>query len=229
MAPHVGRYEHASLRHRFQRLERRHNFGKPHAPTRIREDIDQLVVSLDPVVRNAAGKNHATCEIRSRGEFPERSFLRTTSDEQHAQIGVARREQCRRFEQQIEALVRIERSREAEHGLSIEAELRSKLGVGLGAELEFADVDRIGDHRNLARGDTAGFDFGLETAADRRDVIGTAERKSFQRPRSAIAEAALGCRPMIDRRILPERAELVDDGDAEAASDAQCRQCIQHR
>ena len=50
----------------------------------------------------------------------------------------------------------------------------------------------------------------------------------FRVPRCAIPQAAFGRRPVIDRGILPERAKLVDDGNAETASDSQCRQRIQH-
>jgi hypothetical protein len=94
--------------------------------------------------------------------------------------------------------------------------------------LKFDGIDRIGDHRNSARGDAARLDLLPKSAADRGDVIGMAERECFESPRCAVSQAAFGRRPVVDRGVLPECAKLVDDGNAETASDSQRRQRIQH-
>ncbi len=59
VAADVGGDEHAALRHRLQRLQRRDEFGQPHRQARIGQHVDQLVVALHLGVRHAAGEHDA--------------------------------------------------------------------------------------------------------------------------------------------------------------------------
>ena len=84
MAADVGCDEHAALRHRLERLQRRHELGQPHRAPRIGEHVDQLVVALHLGVRHASGEDHAIGEPAGGDERPQRRLLRAAADEQHA-------------------------------------------------------------------------------------------------------------------------------------------------
>src|SRR5689334_12294248 len=52
----VGCNNYTTLRHRFERFERRHELRHACTLSRIHEDVDEIVVALNLVVRDTAGK-----------------------------------------------------------------------------------------------------------------------------------------------------------------------------
>ena len=59
MAADIRSDECPSLRHRFERLQRCDELCQPDRAARVGENIDEIVVALHVVVRNAAGKDDA--------------------------------------------------------------------------------------------------------------------------------------------------------------------------
>ncbi len=94
---------------------------------------------------------------------------------------------------------------------------------------EQTKVDTIGHERDLAGGMATADEIVLEALADRHHPVGLLDHAVFQRPREAVPDGTLASRAIADGGILQEGADLVDDGDAEAAPGAhgghaaQCR------
>ncbi len=80
-----------------------------------------------------------------------------------------------------------------------------------------------------SRGNAARDDFVAQSLANRRDVIGAAQREALQRARCAVAQAAFARPAVVDGGVLPERADFVDDRNPALPPDPQCRQRVQHR
>ena len=70
VAADVGGDEHASLRHRLERLQRRDQLGQAHRLARIDEHVDQLVVALHLGVRHAAGEDDAVRDAQRARPAP---------------------------------------------------------------------------------------------------------------------------------------------------------------
>ena len=60
-------------------------------------------------------------------------------------------------------------------------------------------------------------------------MVGAFERVGFQRSCQSVANAAVAGGAVVDGGVFPEGAHLIDDGQAQASADAQCRQRRQHR
>ena len=155
---------------------------------------------------------------RVGGQRLQRLLLGAAADQQQLELRQTRQQQRRGLDQQVEALVGVERAGEADHRRAVEAKSLAQRRVGLGARPEFVGVDRIGNDRDPVGGDAAGGDLVAQSLADRRDVVGAAQRKTLQRPRRAVAQAALARPAVVDGGILPEGADFVDDRDADAAA-----------
>ena len=63
----VGRDEQSPLRHRLERLERRDEVGEAHRQPRVHQHVDEVVVPLHFVVRNAAGEHDLVRDAERRG------------------------------------------------------------------------------------------------------------------------------------------------------------------
>ena len=73
MPAHVRRRHQPALRHRLKRLERRDKVGQPHMLTRIDQQVDQRIITLDLLVRDAADEMDMRRGGRGRGrEGPPR-------------------------------------------------------------------------------------------------------------------------------------------------------------
>ena len=57
MASYVRRHDNPLLRHRLERLERRHQLGQPHRQARKDEKVGQIIIALDLLVRDPTGKD----------------------------------------------------------------------------------------------------------------------------------------------------------------------------
>ena len=103
MAADVGRDEHAALRHRLERLQRRHELGEPHRQPRIGEHVDQLVVALHSAcgtrpVNTTRSREAARRDLRAQRSLPagrRRPAAR-------AAFGSRGSKQRERLEQQVE-------------------------------------------------------------------------------------------------------------------------------
>ena len=84
----IGSNEELALRHRFQGFQWCDEFGQAHRVARIGENVDQVVVEIDILVRNAAGEDHGILQAKSSGLLPQAGFLRSAADEQKANIRV---------------------------------------------------------------------------------------------------------------------------------------------
>ena len=99
------------------------DLGQPHPVARIRQHVDQIVVALHLAVRHAAGEDHAIGEAALGGERLQRRLLRSRRRPAAAADRGRRGSQQRGgFDQQVEALVGVERAGEAEHRRAVEAE-----------------------------------------------------------------------------------------------------------
>ena len=156
MATDIGGDEHPSLRHRFERLQRRDQVGEAHLAARIREHVDQFVIALDVAVRDAAGEYDAIAESACSDLRTQRRFLRAAADEQRAQVRQSRRSIAQRIDQQVEALVPVERPGEADARVlpSSPSAVRSSAS-GAAAEAECANVDGVGNDGDPVGGDAA--------------------------------------------------------------------------
>ena len=229
MPPDVRGDEHPPLRHRLQRLERCHELREAHAAARVHEQVDEVVVALHVMVRDAPGKDDAFVEPARSDQAPQRLVLRPSSDQQHSQLRMARRESGRGLDQQVETLVGIERAGKADHRRTLESELRPQRRVGRATRREREGIDRVGNDGHPARRDAAGDDFGSQSLADRRHVVRAAERKGLEGTRKAIAEAPLAHRAVVDGGVLPRRPQFVHDRQAALAADPKRRQHVEHR
>ena len=66
VAADVGRHEQAALRHRLERLERRHEFGEAHRQSRIDQHVDEFVVAVHFVMGNATDEADLVVERQPR-------------------------------------------------------------------------------------------------------------------------------------------------------------------
>jgi hypothetical protein len=104
--------------------------------------------------------------------------------------------------------------------VALQAELAFEILVGLSADGELVDIDRVRDHGDFIGGDAALDDVAAEAFANGRDGIRALEGMGFQRARHLVAQAVLGAGAVVDRGIFPEGAHLIDDRDAELAAGA---------
>ena len=162
--------------------------------------------------------------LRAQGRL-----LRAAADEQYLEVPSRRREARDGIDQQVESLVGVERPGESDHRRVAESELPAQCGVARPAERERREVDGVGDHGDAIRRHAAPDDLAAQALADRGHVVDACQCPAFERPRDAVAGAALARGAVVDRGILPERAQLVDDRQPRLAGNAQRRDRIQHR
>ena len=159
----------------------------------------------------------------------QRRVLRAATQQQDPQRRMLGRDRRHGIEQQVEALVAIERTGEAEHDGTAQAQPLAQRLVGRGAEAKALDVDRIGDDGHLVGGNAARGDVAAQPLADGRDVIGEGHGARLEPARQAVAHAALARGAVIDGRILPRRTHLVDHRQAILPAHPDRRQRVQHR
>ena len=96
MAAHVRRREQSALRHRFERLQRRHELGQPHGQARIDEHVDQIIVTVHFGMGNAAREANLVSEREPRGNPLEIGLLIAAANEEHAHARLDRQDlrQC---------------------------------------------------------------------------------------------------------------------------------------
>src|SRR3546814_5246010 len=85
MTADVGRRDKLPLRHRLQRLQRRHQLRQPHRLSRIGENVDQRIITLDLVMRHAADEmDSVRCGRKCRLRL-QRLLHRPAADEQRSE------------------------------------------------------------------------------------------------------------------------------------------------
>jgi hypothetical protein len=176
----VGSDQHPSLRHCFERLERRDEFGQPDRQTRIGEDVDQFVITLHFGVRHPAGENHPFLQAGGRHLRLQLGFLGTAADQQQAQLRLPGQQQADRLDQQIESFIAIERTGKADDDRAIESQRPAKSGIRRVVETKQADVHGVRDHRDALRWDAAPGNVVAQTLADRRYLIGEVQRQALE-------------------------------------------------
>src|SRR5690606_17761179 len=112
---------------------------------------------------------------------------------------------------------------EAEHGPIADTETRGELAIARQPELEVFGVDGVRNDGDLAFGYATRDEIGAQALADREHRLCAAHDPGFERARHPVAESAFAAGAVIDRGVLPERADFVDDGNAEATHRAQRR------
>jgi len=229
VAAHVAGHQQPPLRHGLQRLERRHQVGQAHRVARVRQHVHQVVVALHLIVRHAAREHHALGHAQALRPGPQRFVLRAAAHQQQAHLRAHARQRRQRVEQQVQALVGVERPDEAHDLCTFQSQPAFQVGIGCAAQREGVDVHRVRDHRDAAGGDAALDDVAPQPLADREHVVGLAQCARLHRARQPVAQAALGGGAVVDRGVLPEGAHLVDHRDAQAPGHAQRGQRVQHR
>jgi hypothetical protein len=87
--------------------------------------------------------------------------------------------------------------------------------IGRASGGERVDIDGIRNHRDLRCRNAPRGDIAAQALADGRHLVAPDAAHGLQATRQAVAQAAFGRGAVIDRRVLPERAHLVDHGHAE--------------
>ena len=143
MAPDIGGYDEASLRHRFQRLERGDEIREAHGEPRIHEDIDEIVVAAYLIVRNSPREHDAIRDAQFRCLAAQVVLLVAAADQQQARVGTPLENPAHRRDEQAQSFVAIERADEAEHDAPVEAKAARELRVLGSLACELLDVDAI--------------------------------------------------------------------------------------
>ena len=225
----IGGDEHQALRHRLQRLQRRHHLGQADRQAWIGQDVDLLVVALHLVVRHAAGEDNAIAESAFGSQRLQLGFLGPPAHQQHAQLGPVRHQQSRGFDQQVQTFVGVERTRETKDHSAFQPERVAQARVGRNAERKGRRVNGVRNHGDAIGVDAAYGDVAAQALADGGDPVGALERKTFQPARQPIAQAAFGGRAMVHGGVLPGGTHLIDHRQAMPATDPQAGQGVEHR
>jgi hypothetical protein len=77
--------------------------------------------------------------------------------------------------------------------------------------------------------DAAARQLGAHPGGDDHDAVGPLEHQGLERAGHAVTRRALVGRAVIHRRVLPERAGLVDHREAQAAARPERRKPVEHR
>ena len=125
--PAVYRLAVPPLRHRFQRFQRSNQISQAHRQTGINEHVDQIVIGLDSIVRDATGKDDHLVETQRVDSLAQSIFLRTTAYQQQSNLRHLLQHARHCFQQQGESFIGIERTDKSEHGLTLQTEIRLKL------------------------------------------------------------------------------------------------------
>ena len=229
MSAHVGGYQQAALRHRFERFQRCDQFRQTHGVTRICQDIDQIVITLHFLVRHATGKYNLVRDAQALDLCPERRFLRSSADQQKAYVRQLRENFRKGVEQQVKPFVSVKRPDETDQCTTGEPELCLERFVGAAAGIEGFNIDGIGNHCYLFRGNAARDDVAAQSFADSRNLVGPPQRPGFKVAGYAVAQTAFPRCTVIDGGIFPESANFINDRQTEAAPDAQRGNGVEHR
>jgi hypothetical protein len=159
-------------------------------------------------LRHAAREHHPILESVGSDLRAQRVLLRTASDEQCAQGGARRGESGDGIDEDVQALVGVERADEADDLLAVEPEALPKLQVGFDLRGERAGIDGIGNDGDPPGGYAARDDVLSQALADRGDVSDAPQDVGLQRARRAVPDASFSRPVVIDGGILPERANL---------------------
>jgi len=69
------------LRHRLERLQRRHQLGQPHRDTREHEEVRQIVVSLYLLMRDPSREDDALAKVEFLGQSTQVALFGAATDE----------------------------------------------------------------------------------------------------------------------------------------------------
>ena len=121
----------------------------------------------------------------------------------------------------VEPLIIVERADESDHIGIPEAQPARQVEIGGERVAEQVHVDAVGGDDDLLGGDGAGDEIVAQALADDGDAVGAAGCPGFEHSGGAIAERAFAAGAVADRRILPEGADLVEQGNRAALGDAE--------
>jgi hypothetical protein len=111
----------------------------------------------------------------------------------------------------------------------LQAEAGGQRFVALAVDRKVADVDRVGNHRDLLRRDAAPDDVKAQAFADGGGGVDPLERVRFHRAGDAVAQPPFAGGAVVDRGVFPEGADFVDHRDAEPLADPQRGDRVQGR
>src|SRR6266446_1239984 len=219
----------ALLGHGLERLEGRYQLGEPDRNAREDEQISQIIVTPYLHVRDPSGESNTVADAEFSGQLMQRGFLWATPGEEQGNVGPALAQQREGAQQQVQALVEIERAEEGENGLPYKAKPSGESAVGSAGAAKGVAIDRVGDDRDPFTRDAAVGYVLPQPLTDRRHRIGAAPRMSLEQLRRMIPQICGTVGAVVSYRILPQRSHFIHDRQAVPATGADRRQCVEHR
>ena len=176
-----------------------------------------------------AREDDAVAEVELTDERPQIVFFRPASGKQDGDCRLLPTNFGKRPQQKVQAFVGIERTEECENSFAAKAQASCERVIGNPRPAEQAAINGVRDYRDLVAGNPARDRIRAQPLADRRHCVCPMERAGLDESRRCVPQSRLAVRSVVHRRILPERADFVDDRDRMSPSRAKSGQDIEHR